>query len=430
MSSPRQGVVQRMIASWKAKRCRIVQALLVVGTVLLLVSGVPAQGPELPKALILPGPSNVWSIAVSKDGKTVVGGAGYWGQPGEVGVWDLETRKPLKRFAEGQGVTCVLLTSDAKLLAYGSWNAHFKVYDWAANKEIAAVPVAGAVRVAISPDDKLLATVTEKNTAQLWELPHCRPLADLEGDLLRFHCVAFSPDGKKVLAGGGDWKNGGVNQVTIWDVESKKQIGALVGHNNAVICMTYSPDGKMIATGSVDATIRLWDAQTGEHLKTLTGHQHFLEALAFTPDGKTLLSGSHDMTFRVWDVETGKEKEGRLTMPGSVTSIVFTPDGKSLLVGGGPRFLKILDAAGHEEKAALWSGPTPLPLPLKDDVVVFALPQAAMDNEPIAAPSPTRSRSWLLAALIVALSLLVALAIGYFLRRRRLTQETHVPRSP
>jgi WD40 repeat protein len=84
---------------------------------------------------------------------------------------------------------------------------------------------------------------------------------------MRFHCVMFSPDGKLVLAGGGDWKPGGVNQVVIWDVASQTQVHKLVGHDNAVVCITYSPDGKTIATGAVDKTIRLWDADTFKPLK-------------------------------------------------------------------------------------------------------------------------------------------------------------------
>ena len=102
------------------------------------------------------------------------------------------------------------------------------------------------------------------------------------------------------------------------------------------------------------------------------------------------------------------------------------PGAEAALVPGEAK-AKSEEAAGEkgaagDEKAALWSGPMPPPLLLKNDMVVLALPQAGMDDEPVAAPSPTRSRGWLLAALIVALALLVAVAIGYFLRRRRVTQ--------
>ena len=345
-------------------------------------------------------------------------------QPGEVGIWDFATRKPLKRYAEDRGVCSVVLSGDGKLLAYGSWTHHVKVYDWAADKEIASFPVAGPARVAISPDDKLLATATEGKTAQLWELPQCRLLADLEGDLMRFHSVLFSPDGKQVLAAGGDWKNGGFNRVTIWDVDSKNQVGSLIGHTNAVICMIYSPDGKTIASGGVDNTIRLWDAVTFTPLKTLKGHVGWLEGLVFTSDSKTLLSASMDKTVRFWDVATGEEKAGRITMQGVVRSVLFTPDRKALLVGGGPRFLKILDAVTHAESAALWNGPAALQPALPIDVV--APQNAPMDNVPIAVPigaDAPRSGFWLLAAVILVpaltLLLLAAGAVAYFIRQRR-----------
>src|SRR5436305_1476058 len=82
--------------------------------------------------------------------------------------------------------------------------------------------------------------------------------AALEGDLMRFLHVLFSPDGKRVLATGGDWKPGGACQVTVWDVASRKQVGKLAGHDFSFVCLTFSPDGKTIATVGLDNDIRLW----------------------------------------------------------------------------------------------------------------------------------------------------------------------------
>src|SRR5262249_4695866 len=152
-----------------------------------------------------------------------------------------------------------------KLLAWGSWSGHVRVLDWAARKEVADFPVAGVARLAFSPDGTLLATVCENQTAELWDVARGQSPADLEGDRFRFQCVTFSPDVRRVLAGGGDWKPGGVSQAVAWDVAGKGQVLKLVGHQGTVLSVTYSPDGKVIATGAQDRTVRLWDAATGDN---------------------------------------------------------------------------------------------------------------------------------------------------------------------
>jgi WD40 repeat protein len=352
-------------------------------------------------------PFDVWSIVCARDGSIVAASGGMWDAPGEIGVWDLATRKPLARFTEDLGVASIALSPDARLLASGSWTGHIRVREWAAARQIADFEVAGVARIAFSPDGQLLASATEKHACQLWDIPGRKLLADLEGDLFRFHCVLFAPDGKRLLAGGGDWKRGGTNQVTIWDVATRKQVLKLVGHENAVICMTYSPDARTIATGGVDTTIRLWDAATGTPLQTLRGHRHWVESLAYSADGKTLLSSSHDGTIRVWDVATGLEKDQVRSMPGSVRAIQFTPDHSALLAGGAQKTLKIFDATGHKELAVLWS---------REEA-----PLIAMEALPETKPAPesnvgSRSRLWLM--LIIA-GAAAAAALGLWHRQQR-----------
>jgi DNA-directed RNA polymerase subunit RPC12/RpoP len=362
----------------------------------------PKAGPEQREPVVSATEKvDVFCVVVSKDGKIVVGGAGMWDQPGEIGVWEFATRAPLQRFAEDLGVAGVALSPNGKLLASGSWTGHVRVYDWAVGKQLFDFPVEpNGTRVAFAPDGRLLATVTENKTAQLWDTTQGKLWADLEGDLFRFHCVTFSPDGKRVLAGGGDWKPGGIAQVTIWDAASKKQVGKLTGHQNTVLGICCSPDGKTIATASLDQTIRLWDAESCGCFKTLTGHTRWVEGVAFSADGKVLVSASLDGTVRFWDVATGMEKK-RLTMPGPVRTVRFTPDG-NLLAGGALKTLKVFAATTQQELGTLWNGAEPAA------VAMERFPVAA-----VAAPTPVREKSWLAAAGLVALGLAFLVSLGF-----------------
>src|SRR4029077_14986353 len=134
------------------------------------------------------------------------------------------SRKPLQRFEDDRGIGSVAFSLDGKWLAAGSWNSHVHVYNWAAHKEVADFQVLGRAHVAFSPDGTRLATASEGKTLQLWDIAAGELVEELQGDLVRFQCVQFSSDGKRLLAGGGDWKKGGVNLVAIWDVASKNQV--------------------------------------------------------------------------------------------------------------------------------------------------------------------------------------------------------------
>ena len=55
--------------------------------------------------------------------------------------------------------------------------------------------------------------------------------------------VAFSPDGKLLLAAGSIYPT-----VTLWDVASGQEVGTL--DTGAVSCVAFSPDGKLLASVS------------------------------------------------------------------------------------------------------------------------------------------------------------------------------------
>ncbi len=340
----------------------------------LFAAGAPLFGFQAAPDTRVP---DVWSAAVSSDGKFVVASAGRWDESGEVVVWGLAARKPLRRFIEDRGVPSVVFSPDGKLVAWGSWTGVVKICDWAAGKQIAALPVQSVARVAFAPAGKLLASATEANTVQLWDTATGELVADLGGEVYKFYCVAFSPDGSKVLAGGGIWKKGAPSLAAVWDVATRKQVMKLSGHDLPVLCLAFSPDGCTLATGSADSTIRLWDMATGLPRKTLVGHTALVECLEFTADGKTLMSGSHDRTIRFWDVERGEEKQrlSDVVPAGTVRAAHLTPDGATLIVGGGQKTLKLLDGATHNELAVL-SGGAEHAVPL-EAVTLTAEPKSA-----------------------------------------------------
>ena len=106
-------------------------------------------------------------------------------------------------------------------------------------------------------------------------------IAELTGHADAVRSIAFSPDGKKLAAAGGDPQREG--EINIWDLESYRSISTLKGHKDCIYSVAWSPDGKLIATGSYDKMVKLWDVATGKELRNLQDHIDAVFAVAFSP---------------------------------------------------------------------------------------------------------------------------------------------------
>ena len=195
--------------------------------------------------------------------------------------------------------------------------------------------------VAISPDDKYIASSSIDGTIRLWNIYMNEPLVHIfEGHKKAINSVSFSPDGRHIVSASAD------ETIRIWDVYTGKQIGApLIGHKGGVNSAFFNPDGSQIVSASFDKTIRIWDSKTGKQVgRTMIGHSESVNSAYFSHDGCYIVSASDDKTIRIWDVSNGIQL-GK-TMVGHtdrVSSARFSPNSKRIVSASDDRTIRIWD---------------------------------------------------------------------------------------
>jgi WD40 repeat protein len=153
--------------------------------------------------------------------------------------------------------------------------------------------------------------------------------------------LALSPDGK-ILASTPDWLEN--RPIDLWKVLPGKAPRWFRTATNLKEKVRYdpqkkpqdlafSPDRKLLAVAGnrpEDRDVRVFDVARSKELRRLTGHQGQVLCLAWSPNGKILASGGQDHWIKLWDPATGRDL---FPVPGHHTSIdtlCWSPDGKVL----------------------------------------------------------------------------------------------------
>jgi serine/threonine protein kinase/WD40 repeat protein len=233
-------------------------------------------------------------------------------------------------------------------LVPGAKDYDIRLWALATRTELRRLSGSGAAvySVAFSPDGRhvLSGGGNPEGAIRLLDAATGKELKRTEGRETAVWSVAFSPDGRRALDAA-DLEN----EFRLRDVESGKEVRRFAGHTKQVRQAVFSPDGRRALSGSYDGTARLWDVETGKEVKRFVGHDA-VAAVAFSPDGRRVLTGGHDHTVRLWDVESGKEVKRFVGHKGLVHSVAFSPDGRYALSAGGS-----FDAAGEEDfSLRLW----------------------------------------------------------------------------
>src|SRR5581483_2022644 len=286
---------------------------------------------------VYPFPVIVNAIAFTPDGKELVVGGHH-----ELTVWNIDTGKLTKRvYTRAERAYGMVFLPDGKLAVAGGrpgQEGDVRVYDLSAEgKTEDGVEILDGVNdkkvmlrqlldaedsvlcIAASPDGKRLAAGGCDRAVRVWDLSEGLENAKLE-QTVENHAdwvlgCAITADGKYLVTAGRD------KTAKVWDLKAKESVVTFPEHQNIVYGVavkadgsagfsvgadkqlrTWKPggEGKQVKNASADKTVRLWNLDTLAAGKTLSGLNDFVYAVAFSPDGDLVAGGSYDGEVRVW----------------------------------------------------------------------------------------------------------------------------------
>ena len=274
------------------------------------------------------------SIAISQDGKIIVGGTRNMGSLLEhhVKMWNIATGSPiiLRTEKDVRHGSQVAITRDGRVAVTCTGNVPWFLWDANSGEFLKNAGEREPIiedSLAISPDGKHIFTVGSGlfEPVKIWDTAtgKClQPLGEFHG------LFAMSPDGKYVVTTGSM-----DHTVKIWDIEQKRYVKTLCRDEN-IRAIAVSQDGSFIviasAEGTAEGTVELWDAAKGTCLKTFIA-KDTVWALAISPDGKLIFTGGD--TVKIWNLKG--ECLRTIAMGAPVNALAISPDGSFIAIGTG-----------------------------------------------------------------------------------------------
>ena len=182
----------------------------------------------------------------------------------------------------------------------------------------------------VSPDGAYRVTSAGNRWAAIINERTKQKIKTLEGHTRRIDVAEFSPDNKLLITGSDD------NTARLWKtIDGEPVAPPLRGHMKPISGARFSPNGELVLTMSEDGTAQLWEVRSGLGLVVLNAHSGTISQAVFSPNGKFVVTASDDGTVQVWSVETGLVLANLERDFGTVDYMAFEPDNKTILLQRG-----------------------------------------------------------------------------------------------
>jgi Tol biopolymer transport system component len=199
--------------------------------------------------------------------------------------------------------------------------------------------ICGAERMAWSPDSKRLLTGGGDHRAAdkpgeliVWDAATGKPVAKLDGHPRYVLAVAWSPDGRHFLSVDGNpyvepMKSGAI---ILWNADTLTKEKTWTPPTGCLLDLAFDPRGPYAAAAGMDRNVYLLDPAEGKILRTLAGQEQSVTRLAFSRDGARLASGDAGGVVRLWETRSGQTERVLRVAANPIGGLCFNSRGDRL----------------------------------------------------------------------------------------------------
>lgn len=203
-------------------------------------------------------------------------------------------------------------------------------------------PVINSLR--FSPDGQKLA-VSGNREILVHDLTTKAPPQRLQGKAERILSLAYSRDGKLLVAGGGTPARSG--EVQIWDASKGQLLHSATLTNDTLFGASLAPDGSRIAVGAADNTVHVFETASGKELYKIGNHEDWVLSTVFGVDSKRFVTVSRDRAAKINDAASGAFLENANQLKTELYAVARHPQKDVIVIGGEDRYpyVYLLDRA-------------------------------------------------------------------------------------